>query len=77
VVGRLSGPFLPRPDPREVSTVFELPLSHLLDLRNHQTYRRDVRGTEVEMRDIRFGEHRIWGATAGILLTLREYVIAE
>jgi hypothetical protein len=57
--------------------VFELPLSQLLDARNHQTYRREIGGTEVEMRDIRYGAHRIWGATAGILLTLREYLLAD
>ena len=77
VVGRVIGPFAPRPDPGEVSEVFVLPVSQLLDPRNHQTYRRDVGGTEVEMRDIRYGTHRIWGATAGILLTFREYAIAD
>ena len=77
VVGRVIGPFAPRPDPGEVSAVFSLPLSQLLDVRNHQTYRRDVGGTEVEMRDIRYGAHRIWGATAGILLTFREYLLAD
>jgi hypothetical protein len=77
VVGRIKGPFEPRPDPGEVSEVFELPFSHLLDERNHQTYHRDVAGTAVAMRDIRYGAHRIWGATAGILLTLREYALED
>lgn len=77
VVGRLASGFVPRPDPQEVSEVFELPLSQLLDDRNHQTYRREIGGREVEMRDIRYGTHRIWGATAGILLTLREYLLAD
>jgi 8-oxo-dGTP pyrophosphatase MutT (NUDIX family) len=77
IVGRIVGRFDARPDPGEVSEIFVLPLSHLLDPRNLQTYRRDVGGTEVEMRDIRFGSHRIWGATAGILLTFREYALAD
>jgi 8-oxo-dGTP pyrophosphatase MutT (NUDIX family) len=73
VVARIETPFVPRLDPSEVQELFELPLSQLLDVANHQTYRRTLAGTEVDMRDIRFGRHRIWGATAGILLTLREY----
>lgn len=77
VVGRIAAGFVPRPDPQEVSEVFELPLSSVLDTRNHQTYRRDISGIEVEMQDIRHGAHRIWGATAGILLTLREYALVD
>jgi len=75
IVARIKAPFVPRLDPSEVQEVFMLPLSQLLDVANQQTYRRNIAGTEVDMRDIRYGRHRIWGATAGILLTLREYAI--
>ena len=75
VVARIDAPFAPRLDPSEVQELFELPLSQLLDTRNHQVYRRSIGGTELDMRDIRYGHHRIWGATAGILLTLREYAL--
>jgi 8-oxo-dGTP pyrophosphatase MutT (NUDIX family) len=75
VVARIEGVFEPRLDPGEVQELFELPLSRLLDSSHHETYRRSIGGTELEMRDIRFGRHRIWGATAGILLTLREYAL--
>ena len=75
VVARVDASFAPRLDPGEVQELFELPLSQLLDSANHQTYRRNIAGTELDMRDIRFGRHRIWGATAGILLTLREYAL--
>ena len=75
VVARIDASFAPRLDPGEVQELFELPLSQLLDTANHPTYRRSIAGTELDMRDIRFGRHRIWGATAGILLTLREYAL--
>jgi 8-oxo-dGTP pyrophosphatase MutT (NUDIX family) len=75
VVARIDASFAPRLDPSEVQELFELPLSQLLDATNHQAYRRNIAGTELDMRDIRFGRHRIWGATAGILLTLREYAL--
>ena len=75
VVARVDASFAPRLDPSEVQELFELPLSQLLDTANHQTYRRSIAGTELDMRDIRFGHHRIWGAPAGILRTLREYAL--
>lgn len=76
VVARINQSFTPRLDPGEVQELFELPLSQLLDAANQQFHQRDIGGVGVEMRDIHYGTRRIWGATAGILLTLREYAIA-
>lgn len=55
----------------EVEYTFEAPLSYLFDPANHRVQRRrSVTGEEVEFREIPFGERKIWGATAGMLLTL-------
>jgi 8-oxo-dGTP pyrophosphatase MutT (NUDIX family) len=55
----------------EVEDSFEVPLGYLFDPANHRLQRyRSVSGEEVEFREIPFGERRIWGATAGMLLTL-------
>jgi 8-oxo-dGTP pyrophosphatase MutT (NUDIX family) len=55
----------------EVEYTFEAPLSYLFDPANHRVQRRrSVTGEEVEFREIPFGERNIWGATAGMLLTL-------
>jgi 8-oxo-dGTP pyrophosphatase MutT (NUDIX family) len=55
----------------EVEDTFEVPLGYLFDPANHRLQRhRSVTGEEVEFREIPFGERRIWGATAGMLLTL-------
>jgi 8-oxo-dGTP pyrophosphatase MutT (NUDIX family) len=55
----------------EVEDTFEVPLDYLFDPTNHRLQRhRTVTGEDVEFREIPFGERRIWGATAGMLLTL-------
>jgi len=56
----------------EVEDTFEVPLGYLFDDRNHRLQRRRsaVSGEEVEFREIPFDGRTIWGATAGMLLTL-------
>lgn len=56
----------------EVQTTFEVPLDYLFDTGNHRMRRRPVgkSGVELDVLDIPFGEHNIWGATAGMILTL-------
>lgn len=58
-------------DSQEVQSTFEVPLSYLFDPENHRMRRRRVpSGAEVEVIDIAFGAHNIWGATAGMIFTL-------
>jgi hypothetical protein len=35
-----------------------------------------IAGIEVESRDLQFGTHRIWGATAGMLFALRALALS-
>ncbi len=58
-------------DTTEVSSAFEVPLRFLLDPANHKARRRKLGEGEIEVYDIPFGERNIWGATAGMLLTLQ------
>ena len=74
VVARISGSFEPRPDHREVQDCFVLPWMQLLDPASQVEVQRPILGQTLSMRDIHFREHRIWGATAGILLTLLDLV---
>jgi 8-oxo-dGTP pyrophosphatase MutT (NUDIX family) len=59
-------------DVKEVADTFEVPLAHVFDPANHQLRlrRSGFTGEEVEFCDIPYGERIIWGATAGMLLTL-------
>jgi 8-oxo-dGTP pyrophosphatase MutT (NUDIX family) len=74
VVARISDAFVPRPDHREVQDCFVLPWTQLLDPASQVEVQRPILGQTLSMRDIHYREHRIWGATAGILLTLLDLV---
>lgn len=71
VVARLPADFMPRLDWAEVQASFILPFAALLDPATERPGRRRVRGMEVAVRDLHYGDYRIWGATAGMLLQLR------
>ena len=71
VVGIVTPGFTTRADPREVADVFEVPLSHFLDERNHQIHSRTWQGRERRYYAMPYGERYIWGATAGMLKNLQ------
>jgi 8-oxo-dGTP pyrophosphatase MutT (NUDIX family) len=63
----------------EVESTFEVPVSFLFDPQNHRTRRRRI-GTsdyEIDVIDIPFGGHDIWGATAGMIFTLYRMCMVE
>lgn len=64
--------YVARPDPNEVADVFEVPLAFLLDPANLATHVLDYRGRPREVFEFRYPAQRIWGATASMLLNLRE-----
>jgi 8-oxo-dGTP pyrophosphatase MutT (NUDIX family) len=74
VVGLLTPPLALAPDAREVAEVFEVPLAFLLDARNHRRETREFQGRSVGFYSIPYGDRYIWGATAGMLLTLCRHV---
>lgn len=59
-------------DPTEVSGTFEAPLRHLFDPATHVRRLHRIGDQELEVLDLPWGGHNIWGATAGMLLTLME-----
>jgi 8-oxo-dGTP pyrophosphatase MutT (NUDIX family) len=71
VVGIVTPGFTVRADPREVAAVFEVPLSHFLDEKNHRIDSRMALGKERHFYAMPYGERYIWGATAGMLKNLQ------
>jgi len=61
----------------EVHDVFEVPLDFILDAANHKPRLRQVGDVTLQVFDILYGERNIWGATAGMLLTLRRLLQAR
>jgi 8-oxo-dGTP pyrophosphatase MutT (NUDIX family) len=57
-------------DEFEVASVFEVPLSFILDPANHVLRRKEVHGVEVGYYEIPYEGRLIWGATAGMLVGL-------
>jgi 8-oxo-dGTP pyrophosphatase MutT (NUDIX family) len=70
VVGFVQPGFELTLDTTEVTETFEVPLRFLLDPAHHKGRRRLLGEGEIEVYDIPFGERNIWGATAGMLMTL-------
>lgn len=70
VVGIVTPGFTIHADPREVADVFEVPLSHFLDERNHRIDSRVWQGRERRYYAMPYGDRYIWGATAGMLKNL-------
>ena len=58
------------PDLTEVDDVFEVPLEFVLDPAHHVPRNRSFGGHEFLTYDIPWGDRQIWGATAGMLLSL-------
>src|SRR6056297_4142107 len=71
VVGFVHQGFEIRVDPGEVEEAFEVPLDFLMDERNLRRAWREFEGSEIPVYEYHYGGHRIWGATASMLVTLR------
>jgi 8-oxo-dGTP pyrophosphatase MutT (NUDIX family) len=58
------------PSEAEVAELFEVPMSFLLDPANHRRNSVQFEGAERRFYEILWGDHRIWGATAAMLVNL-------
>lgn len=70
VVAFVMPPFDLQPDSFEVAEVFEVPLAFLLDPANHQQHSLHHRGRLRHYYALPYGDYFIWGATAGMIVSL-------
>jgi 8-oxo-dGTP pyrophosphatase MutT (NUDIX family) len=77
VVARVTPDFALTLNPDEVDNAFEVPLSFVMELTNHQTHSREWQGMTRTFYAIPFGERYIWGVTAGIFRNLYERIYGE
>lgn len=72
-IALIEPPFEITPCPREVAEVFEVPLSFLADPLNHKIVERknSINRTTYAMP---YGNHYIWGVTAGMIVSLSKLV---
>lgn len=73
VVGWIEAPFATMPDPYEVADIFEAPLAHFLDPARYQRHEYHFNGRHRHYVAIPYQGRYIWGATAGMLLTLARH----
>ena len=62
-------------DSVEVKSVFEVPLPFLLDEANQELSERVFEGVTVPIAEFNYGQYRIWGATAGMLIEFRRFLL--
>jgi len=72
VVGLVRPPFNLTPDPEEVAEVFEVPLAVILDPRMPRRETRLLHGRHAQFYAFPYRQRTIWGATAGMLVNLRD-----
>ncbi|MQW45786.1 CoA pyrophosphatase [Sinorhizobium meliloti] len=68
--------FVLEPNPEEVESVFEVPLSFLMNPRNHGRGSSHWQGAERHFYRMPYGKRNIWGITAGIVRMLYERLYA-
>lgn len=72
VVARVAPSFSPVIDPSEVAEAFEAPFDFLMAPDNERRFEVDYRGGKRTLVEFLFNEHRIWGATAAMLVNFRD-----
>jgi 8-oxo-dGTP pyrophosphatase MutT (NUDIX family) len=78
VVGYVAvGSFVATPDPTEVASVFEVPLAFITDPANVMATYRGRLGARFRTYELHHSGHRIWGATAAILVNFRDLISHE
>lgn len=70
VIGVVPPDLVFTPNPDEVAAVFEVPLGFLLDSGNHIEASVEWQGRNRHYYEILWEEHRIWGATAAMIVNL-------
>jgi 8-oxo-dGTP pyrophosphatase MutT (NUDIX family) len=72
VVATIHPDFEPHADPGEVDEIFELPLAFLLDPDNVRELQVEFRGHRRTVVEFVHASYRVWGATAAMLVNLRQ-----
>ncbi|MCH7854169.1 MAG: CoA pyrophosphatase, partial [Proteobacteria bacterium] len=75
VVGLLADDLMLKIDLTEVERAFEVPLRFLLDPGNQKMSTREFAGVPVTLAEFHFDGERIWGATASMVIALRQYLL--
>jgi hypothetical protein len=70
VVALVTPPVIWKPDAREVAEVFTVPLAVVLDVSRYESRNFERNGQEYSIYTLHWQGHKIWGATAAMLMNL-------
>ena len=76
IVGLIKPPIELNIDSKEVADVFEIPLSFVLDRKNHERHSREWQNTMRNFYVFPHPKYYIWGVTAGMLVNLAELILS-
>lgn len=77
VVGLVHPPFELQLDAFEVAEAFEVPLAHFMDPANHKRHSFEFEGLRRHFHAMPYHDYFIWGATAGIIMSLYQVLRDE
>ena len=77
VVALVHPPLNLKLDDFEVAEAFETPLDFLLDPANHQRHSIEYQGSQREYYAMPWEGYYIWGATAGMLVSLQRFLMPQ
>lgn len=78
VVGHVTDPaYVATPDPREVASVFEVPLEVILDRDAMGVGYFERHGSRLLTYELHFENRRIWGATAAVLRNFQDVILDD
>ncbi len=75
VVAFVSTGFVLAPDTFEVASVFEVPLSYVLDPSRRELRSREFQGRQRQFYVMHYQDYCIWGATAAMLVNLHDKLL--
>ena len=70
IVAIIHTPFKINANPQEVAEVFEVPLSFLMNSKNHKQHAQQFNGQDRNFYAMPYNNYFIWGATAGMIKNL-------
>ena len=76
-VALLNAGYTASADGVEVDELFEAPLSLFLDEGNERFFELEFKGAIRRLVEFRWQEHRVWGATAAMLINLRQKLLEQ
>ncbi len=74
VLAKVSADFIAKADPSEVDEIFEVPLEFVLSPHNAKPIEIEYRGKNRTIIEFQYGQYRIWGATASMLVNFRKRI---